>query len=631
VWFENNFTSVSSAKCREWDRLPACRTTLQRQAGSLFHVRSKPMMSTRTEELINAILDGEASEQDVAELQSLIGGDTELAGQLADRIAEHRLLGLIHQPFDSAMYVDSVMDAIASDERAVADTIFDKIQERRVVEVVKLPSANPAGKSPADLGSLTRSTTGSHPDRSKFKAGLWAGLAMSLVIAAGVWFLRDRFAGDRRVDYVPIATPSDAKSASPVATLLLEEDCVWGSETGWEEGHRLAPARVELESGSAVLRFDGGAELVMVGPAEIELKSAASVLVRFGDVVVRATDGAEGFVVTTPTSEVVDLGTEFAVKVNRSGGTEVHVLDGEVRYRKLGASDELAKILRAGEGIAIDKRGRPRAIPMNSPRFKDFVNRINPRSRADLLTAYEGFNYSPGVLPLEQSTVGIGWKGPWRRRLPKERRRPSQDASPQELEIVHGQMNVTWPVPGGRLGMLKLPPGSIFYVRPLRKAIDLGRDGVTYFSLMVREIERPTNRKQPYEHLRLTFRSSGDYFGDALSFGHGPGYRPRIQAGDGKLYTSPLEFPAEQTTLWIGKVVSRVHGEDEVYFRIYGEDEALDYAEPATWHVVTRDADSDARLDRVLLSSTGKFGRIVDELRIGPTWRSVAPMSEERE
>lgn len=569
------------------------------------------MLSVRTEELINAILDGEASEQDVAELQSLVGDDAQLACQLADRIAEHRLLGLIHQPFDPGKYIESVMDAIARNEQTAADTIFDKIQDSSKYEQSVVTTAE------------TRQQVG-----SKYFIGLVAGLATSLVILTGVWFLRDHFVGD---EPVPVQTPSDTESVPAIATLLLEENCVWMSGPGFKEGHRLSPTRLELESGTTVLRFDNGAELVMVGPAEIELKSATSVLVRFGDVVVRATEGAEGFVVTTPTSEVVDLGTEFAVKVNRNGGTEVHVLDGEVRYRQLDASDELAKILRAGEGIAIDKHGRPRAIPMNSPRFKDFVNRINPKSRADLLTAYEGFNYSPGLLPLEQSTVGIGWNGPWRRRLPEEQRRPSQDVSPEELEIVHGQLNVTWPVPGGRLGMLKLAPGNVFYVRPLKKAIDLSVDSVTYFSLMVREVERRPDRKPPYEHLRLTFRSSDDYFGDALSFGHGPGYRPRIQAGDGNLFTSPLEFPAEQTSLWIGKVVSRGEGEDEVYFRIYGEDEALDYAEPATWHVVTRDLNSNAKLDRVLLSSTGQFGRIVDELRIGPTWRSVAPMREETE
>ena len=590
------------------------------------------MLSERTEELMNAILDGEASEQDVAELQSLIGDDSELACQLADRIAEHRLLGLIHQPFDLAKCVESVMDAVARDEQVVTDAILEKIQGCDAVKVVKLPAAESQVDSKPfarmDKGSLTRSTTAWGPFRYKFGVSfLVAGLTASLLLVVCVWpFVGTLFRGWSVTPELVNASRSNRDL--PIATLLLEENCKWASGTVLEEGQRFGPRDVQLESGTAVLRFDGGAELVLVGPSAIELKSAASVLVRFGDVVIRATDGAEGFVVMTPISEVVDLGTEFAVKVDRNGGTEVHVLDGAVSYRGLDVSKQLVRILRAGEGVAINSRGRTKAIPMNSPRFQEFVKQINPRSRADLLSAYEGFNYSPGVLPLDESTVGIGWNGSWRLRTAEERRATVQDLSPNEFEIVHGQMNVSWPVPGGRLGMLKLPPGNVVYVRTLSQAIELGSDRVTYFSLMVREIERSTTER-PYEHLRLTFRSSDDYSGHALSFGHGPGYRPRIQAGDGNLYTSPLVLPAEQTTLWIGKVVSRADGEDEVYFRIYSEDEKLDYAEPATWHVVTRDLVSNARLDRVLLSSTGKFGRVIDELRIGPTWRSVAPMLEE--
>ena len=454
----------------------------------------------------------------------------------------------------------------------------------------------------------------------------WLAIAASVAVVAGIGFLVFR---QRTINVTDNIAPSTVV-ASPVATMLLSQDCRWAGHQ-LSEGDRLNAGRIEIQSGTAVLRFDGGAELVMVGPTAIDVQSAGSVLVHNGDVVVRATDGAEGFVVTTPTSEVVDLGTEFAVKVRPSGATEVHVLDGEVSYRGLNASDELSRILRAGEGVAIDEKGRPSAVPMNSPRFQEFIRRINPQTRVDLLIAYEGFNYSPGVLPLNESTVGKGWSGPWRKRLPEERTAPTEDSSPDHFEIVHGEMNVTWPVPGGRLGSLKLAGGGAYYVRPMTKPIRLDRDGVTFFSLMVRETERRTTSDVPRERLRLTLRSSEDYDGQSISFGHGPGYRPVVNTGDGITHTSPLVLPPEQTTLWIGKIVSREKGEDEIFFRVYGEEDVLDYAEPATWHVVTRGVEHDASLDLVLLSSEGKTARLVDELRIGPTWRSVAPLVETKE
>ncbi len=70
---------------------------------------------------------------------------------------------------------------------------------------------------------------------------------------------------------------------------------------------------------------------------------------------------------------------------------------------------------------------------------------------------------------------------------------------------------------------------------------------------------------------------------------------------------------------------------DVVYFRVYGEEDVLEYTEPSTWHVVTRDVDLNARLDLVLLSSECTTDRIIDELRIGPTWRSVAPIQQDKE
>ena len=566
------------------------------------------MLPTRIDELINAVLDGEASEHDVAELQSLVDNDTKLASHLADRISEHRLLGLIHQPFDSAMCEDAIMSAICQEDQSATDAIIGRIQESRNDEQIVL----------APKASLLHV-------RTKYVAAV-IGVVTSLALVLGVLFYPD-LVGNKRIESMS-HDPTDVKLDTPIATLLLDQDCLWATEGEFGEGVRLPPRRVELENGTAVLRFDGGAELVMVGPSAIDLKSAAAVAVQRGDVVVRATDGAEGFVVLTPTSEVVDLGTEFAVKVNRKGKTEVHVLEGEVSYRKIDAPDDLVKILRAGEGVAIGKDGHPAAVPMNSPRFKDYLRKMNPRSRTDLLIAYDGFNYSPGILPLAKSTVGIGWAGPWRRRTSFERTLPSEDASPDRFEIVHGQMNVTWPVPGGRMGMLKLDAGNSYYLRPLKKSINLDRDGVTFFSLMVRETTRPATQTKPRERLRLTFRCLSDYYADYVSFGHDSGFQPQVRTGDGVLHTSPMVIPADQTTLWIGKIVSNVRGEDEIAFRVYSEKDVLGYAEPATWHVVTRNVESNSRFDCVLLSAEGTAERIVDEIRIGPTWRSVAPMPE---
>ena len=144
----------------------------------------------------------------------------------------------------------------------------------------------------------------------------------------------------------------------------------------------------------------------------------------------------------------------------------------------------------------------------------------------------------PGILPLAESTAGKGWAGPWRKRTASENQHRVPDPSPSQLEIVHGEMNVRWPIPGGRLGALQMPAaesgGTVCYLRPLQKPLRLDRDGVTFVSLMIRETER-LRGKRPQERLRLTFRSSADYNGRTISFGHRAGFQPLIQTGNGSL------------------------------------------------------------------------------------------------
>ncbi|MEW4490877.1 FecR domain-containing protein [Thalassoglobus sp. JC818] len=563
-------------------------------------------MNPSFDQLWTDYLEGELDGSGLIELQEMLAADTELLKHAANLFEEHRLLGLELQPFDSDAFVQDTIRRIEDDQGTFLRSITEKLR---------------GAEQPSERdSSLVRSTVSS---KRWFSSIAIAVLTLLVSLSLQHWF-----GSSQVIDKTDLMSDNATRSrlANDIATLIFEDGCEWSSETALHEGQRLPPGSLELITGTAVIRFDGGAELVMTGETSLVLSSTGSAKLNHGNVVIRAEDGAEGFELATPRCPLIDLGTEFAVRVGSSGDTEVHVLDGQVEYRNGKSPD----ILTAGHAVRLSKTSdTAEAVELDSPRFEEVVRRANPRPQPERMQAYEGFHYEPGILPLEETTKGIGWGGPWRLRTQEERKVPDVENSPEFFEIVHGLMNVTWPVPGGRLGMLMLPPSNSFYVRPLAKPVDLGKDGVTFFSLMVRETERRTDRKRPQEHLRLTFRASEDYFSDSVSFGHGPGARPRIQAGNGNQFTSPLVLPTEQTMLWIGKIISRKEGKDEIYFRIYGEQDLLGYAEPSTWHVVTRGVDISSRLDRLLLSSTGVTARIVDELRIGPTWRSVAPMREE--
>ena len=558
------------------------------------------MTNERYEVLIDRFLEGDLTELELHEFGTLLKQDQRLARDASERLAEHRLLGLLHQPFDSKAFADSVLNAVAGADANEADDIFSKSVGANKKDIQAQASSNRAWRS-----------------------GVYFLLAVVL------------FAVSLFVVQNVINENGNRESLVPgpiVATLLLAEDCRWRTPPR-VEGERLPTGPLGLKTGLLVIRFDGGAELVLQGDCSLVLLSAGGVQVDRGNVIVRASDEATGFRVETPSSELIDLGTEFSVSVGGNGETKLNVLEGEVSIRPL--KNQVAKPQLLGEGNSVIVKtatSNPEKATHDNLRFATVIRNANLRSRADLRFAYEGFFYDEGELPLSESTKGIGWQGPWRKRTIEEGYRADQDTT-DSLDIVHGQMNVTWGIRGGELGMLKMPAGFTVRLRKMTQSIKLDADEIYYISMMVREPDHSKRapNERPRESVRLTLRSSDAYLGESVSFGVSHQLKPRIATGQGVGFVSSSKAPTDQTTLWIGKIVARANGEDEVYFRIFGEDDELvsdelSWAEPSQWHVVSRNLDLSASLDLVVLTSEGVAPRYIDELRIGPTWRSVAPL-----
>lgn len=88
-----------------------------------------------------------------------------------------------------------------------------------------------------------------------------------------------------------------------------------------------------ISTGQLQLIFANGAEVILTGPAVFESKDGEHLAVRYGACSVYAPDGAEGFTVETPLSNVVDYGTRFSVNVSEAGNTDVQVIEGETDVR----------------------------------------------------------------------------------------------------------------------------------------------------------------------------------------------------------------------------------------------------------------------------------------------------------
>jgi ferric-dicitrate binding protein FerR (iron transport regulator) len=165
------------------------------------------------------------------------------------------------------------------------------------------------------------------------------------------------------------------ETGDPVAQVVASVDAEWG-DRAVVPGSSLQPDRYHLLRGTADLEMGEGVKLSLRGPAKFELVNGNRVHLTSGKLVARIPEQALGFLVTTPQSEVVDLGTEFGLAVNDAGHTDVHVIDGLVEVyerrnpEKSPASGPLPGGIKIAEGQArrleTDGGFRLKDIPFHS-------------------------------------------------------------------------------------------------------------------------------------------------------------------------------------------------------------------------------------------------------------------------
>jgi hypothetical protein len=89
--------------------------------------------------------------------------------------------------------------------------------------------------------------------------------------------------------------------------------------------------RVEFSSGFAELIFESGTVLELVGPVNLEVRSANSGFLAMGEVhVVAETAESKGFELETPITTFIDIGTEFSATVSPDSLSRLEVTKGEV-------------------------------------------------------------------------------------------------------------------------------------------------------------------------------------------------------------------------------------------------------------------------------------------------------------
>jgi hypothetical protein len=158
----------------------------------------------------------------------------------------------------------------------------------------------------------------------------WRTRAISFAAIAAVFYgVFVAVAWNLRPDKLPSRS---AGGGDPVAVVRDTTNVQWSKNSASKiaESTILQDEPLQMDSGQVTLNLKRGVKLIIDGPAEWSIDGDNQATLRSGKLAAQVPPQAVGFTVQTPTSRIVDLGTEFDVEVSLSGTTEVQVIKGKV-------------------------------------------------------------------------------------------------------------------------------------------------------------------------------------------------------------------------------------------------------------------------------------------------------------
>lgn len=246
--------------------------------------------------LVSRLIDGRLSDDDATRLDELLSHSPEALNCYHELLDNHEAL--------CAIYPGDVYNA--------------------ALDSVELPAhdvAFPAAKNANARSSWRRWALAASLLTTVGLAGYWLGHGSS--VAPDLSILAKVEQADR----------GDEQTIAGHATLRRSVDLRWSDDaTSYREGDVLSDGLLQFDDGVAEIDFFCGATLIVEGPATLDIESDWSVRVLDGRLRANVPPAARGFVVRAADSDIVDLGTEFALEVG-SEIARVEVVDGEVQLR----------------------------------------------------------------------------------------------------------------------------------------------------------------------------------------------------------------------------------------------------------------------------------------------------------
>jgi len=254
----------------------------------------------------------------------------------------------------------------------------------------------------------------SRPQRWRFTRFVPMAVAAALAFFLGLAFMhwQENPAIDR--DATTATTDGEEPSAEGFAVVRRLFDASWPAQSKLHrEGDTLSSEVFRLASGTAEIQFYSGATMTVQGPAEIALKSAWEAACTEGIVRMQVPPAARGFKLQAPTTEIVDLGTEFGLEV-RNGKAHVEVFKGEIALHHQQESERLVQqgaawgLPAAGAAVPAEigrvefpDLGRlgSQAVEQSKADFAHWQSHRDTLARDPRLIAYYTFDgHTPGAL-----------------------------------------------------------------------------------------------------------------------------------------------------------------------------------------------------------------------------------------
>jgi hypothetical protein len=154
----------------------------------------------------------------------------------------------------------------------------------------------------------------------------------------------------------------------PVVEPFVSVTTLDQTDSTLRQGDRLGCRTIEIQSGFLRLQFDDGVEVTLQGPAKYELVKLGKTRLHSGLLTATVPPGAEGFQVSTPTAEVMDLGTAFGIEVDTEGVPLVSVFDGKVEVTP--ANKGQGRLLQEGESVRVTQSHEIQIAPFDSLKYQ---------------------------------------------------------------------------------------------------------------------------------------------------------------------------------------------------------------------------------------------------------------------